>query len=70
VTITGGRPKASGLDDYDSFRSIQLSVSGRPKTLRGWKNLIWGFDIFIGNVPFMKSLLLGNLLFNVLLIIL
>jgi hypothetical protein len=29
----------------------------------GLARFLWGYDIFIGRVPFLKSILLGNLLF-------
>ena len=42
----------------------------KPMTLTEWFTFIWNADVFYGEIPFLKTLVLVNLLFCILLILL
>ena len=46
----------------DGWKVIEIKVTGRPKGIREWFNFIWGLDIFVNGVPFMKTLVALNIL--------
>ena len=46
-----------------SWKLLSLSLgNSKPKTLRQWLTVLWGFDIFIQEIPFMKSIVLANII--------
>ncbi len=49
------------------FRLMQLTLGKRPMTRRGWINLIMGFDIWLGPLPFLRTVVIANLIMWVLL---
>lgn len=44
------------------FKLIQLRSTQKPKGFIEWFYLIWGFDIFFHKVPFLKSIVLANII--------
>jgi len=43
--------------------ALRIQPGGRrPATLKEWLRCLWNFDIFLGRVPFLKLLLLVNML--------
>ena len=53
------------------FKPIQFTVTGRrPENIPEWFTFIWNADLFWGEVPFMKSMILGNIIFCIFLTIL
>ena len=48
---------------YNGWELISLhATSSKPKGVKQWLNFIWGFDIFIYKIPFMKTLILANII--------
>jgi len=47
---------------YNGWKLIELHPSSKPKGVKQWLNFIWGFDIFIYKIPFMKTLILANII--------
>lgn len=47
--------------DSSNYRSIQFQIVD-IKSFRQWLKVAWGMDVWFGNVPFMKSLALCNVL--------
>jgi len=46
-----------------SYRLMQLSfIDFRSVSLKGKNSYLWGFDIWVGNIPFLKTLTLCNVL--------
>ena len=44
------------------WKLLRLNLLDKPKGVVQLLRLIWGFDIFILEVPFLKSLCLANLI--------
>ncbi|KKN47720.1 hypothetical protein LCGC14_0660430 [marine sediment metagenome] len=44
------------------WKAIQFSIMDRPENLRQWFWAIWGFDVFYGQFPMFKILILANIL--------
>lgn len=44
------------------WRAVEIQVEGSALKEFGLWRIIWGTDIFINNVPFMKCLVVVNLL--------
>ena len=44
------------------WRLMQLALQERPKGIRQWITTLWGFDIFLWSVPFLKTVLAANVL--------
>lgn len=47
---------------HAKWRALDFTIDVRPKGLREWLNLIYGWDIFFNGVPFLKTLILANIL--------
>ena len=46
-----------------SWRLFQMNLGEpRPKGFIEWSRFLWGFDIWLGNVPFLKVMVLANIL--------
>ena len=45
-----------------NFKAVRLNLDYRPKTFREFLRLLWGVDIFFGEVPFLKTILILNIL--------
>ena len=45
-----------------STRAIQINYNGGEVKKLGLLNVIWGADIFIHNIPVLKSFLLANVI--------
>ena len=45
-----------------SWKIIEIKVGNKPKGIREWFAVIWGTDIFVNGVPFMKTLVAINIL--------
>lgn len=46
---------------YRGYKTLELKFS-HPRQLKEWIYAIWGMDIFFGPVPFLKTIVLANLL--------
>ena len=46
------------------WKLLELSV--RPKGLKEWINVVYGLDIFVNKVPFLKMILLANIIYWIL----
>lgn len=46
----------------NGWKLITLHPGSKPKGIKQWLNFIWGFDIFIYKIPFMKTLILTNII--------
>jgi hypothetical protein len=44
------------------WRLMQISTMDHPKNLAEWRRFLWGYDIFCGSVPFLKSLVAANVI--------
>lgn len=52
-----------GINEYyNGWKLIELHPGSKPKGVKQWLNFIWGFDIFIYKIPFMKTLILANII--------
>ncbi len=49
------------------WKLMQLSFGEKPMTFMGWINLIKGFDIWIGPIPLLKTIIITNLIMWILL---
>ncbi len=49
------------------WRAFQINMGTDVLQIGRWR-IIWGMDIWLGNVPFMKTLLLANIIVWVLMI--
>jgi len=47
---------------YSGWKLMSLHPTSKPKGVKQWLNFIWGFDIFIYKIPFMKTLILANII--------
>jgi hypothetical protein len=47
---------------HNGWKLIALHPGSKPKGVKQWLNFIWGFDIFIYKIPFMKILILANII--------
>lgn len=47
------------------WKAIHFKI-GRPRGLKQWTNAIWGLDIFIHKVPFLKVSVLANIIYWIL----
>ena len=46
-----------------SWKLLSLTFgANKPKTPRQWLAALWGFDIFVHEIPFMKSIVLANVI--------
>ena len=44
-----------------NYRAIDIKMGPFPKGIANWPSFIYGWDIFINGVPFMKTLVLCNI---------
>lgn len=44
------------------WKMFSMELYNRPKTFKEWRRVIWGYDIFVQGIPFLKILLLANIL--------
>lgn len=44
------------------WKTMQLTITRRPSDISEWLWLAWGYDIFLHEIPFLKSLVLANVL--------
>lgn len=51
------------------WKALYFSLPQRPKGTRQWVNFLWGWDIFYGRFPLIKSLLAANILVWVVLVV-
>ncbi len=50
-------------NDYPKgWKAFELRL-GRPKGVKQWLNAIWGLDIFIHKVPFLKVIALCHVIY-------
>lgn len=47
---------------HRSWRLMELRMTDRPRGPRQWMILLWGFDIFFGPVPFLKTIVAADVL--------
>ena len=46
-----------------TFRAFYIKINWKGLIREiGWLKTLWGYDIFLGNVPFLKSLVLANVI--------
>jgi len=45
-----------------NWKILRLKVPNDPIGIKEWLWMIWGFDIFFGRVPFLKVIVLCNIL--------
>lgn len=48
------------------FRVIDIRLTATPKGVKQWFNAIYGLDIFIHKVPFLKVIVLANIIYWIL----
>jgi len=44
------------------WKLLQLTFLERPKGIRQWTTVLWGFDIFLWRLPLLKTILATNTL--------
>lgn len=44
------------------WKLLRLDFTSEAVREHGWLDVLWGFDIFLGEIPFMKSLILANII--------
>lgn len=42
------------------WKLMQIFQPARPKGFKEWVRFLWGFDIFVGPVPFLKMIVGAN----------
>ena len=46
---------------YDrKWKTMQLRITRRPTDIAEWMWLAWGFDIFLHEIPFLKTVVAAN----------
>jgi len=48
--------------EISSYRAIQIRFDRGFVETVGWRKAIWGLDIWMNNVPILKSLIAANIL--------
>ena len=48
------------------FKVIEIKLTAIPKGFKQWFNAIYGLDIFINKVPFLKMIVLVNVIYWIL----
>ena len=54
---------------YSKYRLMELHIVNFPKGLSERLHFIWGFDIWLHNIPFLKSIILINIIVWIILFI-
>lgn len=67
ITVPGDFVVTSNLYPK-GWKALQFSIWERPKGLHQWIHFLWGWDIFYGSFPLIKSLLAANILVWIILI--
>lgn len=45
-----------------SWKALQFSMVDKPRHIKEWLYAFWGFDIFFGRFPFLKIIILSNII--------
>lgn len=53
--------KINGMYDKE-WKAMQLTLTRRPVDISEWLWAVWGLDIFLYNIPVLKSIVLANVL--------
>lgn len=44
------------------YKHFELRMYERPEGFRQWRNFLWGFDLWFGPVPVVKTVILANVI--------
>ena len=55
-------PFITNIQTPKGWKMLSMDLHNRPKTFKEWRRVIWGYDIFLEGFPFLKILLLANIL--------
>ena len=52
-----------GINHFsEGWKALQFSYGVKPEGISQWVNYLWGTDIWLGKIPFMKTVVLINVL--------
>jgi len=62
-SVLASEGEITGFEPYPrGWKLMRLTLWERPKGTRQWTTVLWGFDIFLWRLPFLKTILAINVL--------
>ena len=60
--IGGGDMEIIDICFNRSFKMIKIDLEFKPKNISELFWMVWGFDIFMNNIPFLKTIIVANII--------